>query len=41
MCVHMYICIEVLPSVFNYRMWLHNSVVPVGWQESSEMNTLC
>lgn len=37
-CVHMYICIEVLSSVFNYRMWLPNSVVPGGWHESSEMN---
>lgn len=26
-CVHTYICIEVLSSVFNYRMWLLNSVV--------------
>lgn len=40
-CVHMYICIEVLSSVFNYRMWLPNSVVPVGWQDPSEMSTFC
>lgn len=37
----MYICIEVLSSVFKYRMWLPNSVVPVCWQESSEINTFC
>lgn len=38
-CVHAYICIEVLSSVFDYRMWLPNSVVPVDWQELSEMDT--
>lgn len=29
----MYICTKVLSSVFNYRTWLPNSVVPVSWQE--------
>lgn len=39
MGVHMYIYTKVLSSVFSYRMWLPNSVVPVSWQDWSEINT--
>lgn len=38
--VHMYICTKVLSSVFSYRMWLPNSIVPIGWQDWSEINTI-
>lgn len=37
-CAYVYMY-WTLSSVFDYRMWLPNSVVPVGWQQLSQMNT--
>lgn len=38
-CAYVYIYTKVLSSVFSCRMWVPNSVVPVGWQDRSEINT--